>query len=187
MPIEKTIEVVTKLADQGVIKRYAIAGAVAALNYIEPTLTADLDILISAADFESHGSGLILPTPIDQALAALGYTERSDVGYVIEGWPVQFLPIAGPLDEEALDQAVEIDIERKGRPPLKARCLRAEHLVAMAVKLGRPKDWARIAAFLEEGAVDKAALTGVLERHGLVGDWKSFCVRTGIKNPLNLE
>ena len=31
----------------GVIGRYAIAGAVAAYNYIEPTLTEDLDILVS--------------------------------------------------------------------------------------------------------------------------------------------
>ena len=51
MSLEKTIEVVTKLAERGTIKQYAITGAVAALNYIQPTLTEDLDILVSAADF----------------------------------------------------------------------------------------------------------------------------------------
>jgi hypothetical protein len=45
MSLRKTIEIVVRLAEQGTIQRYAIAGAVAALNYIEPTLTEDLDIL----------------------------------------------------------------------------------------------------------------------------------------------
>ena len=50
MSLQKAIEVVTQLADQGAIKQYAITGAVAALNYIQPTLTEDLGILISVAE-----------------------------------------------------------------------------------------------------------------------------------------
>jgi hypothetical protein len=105
MSLSKTIEVVTKLVEQDVIERYAIAGAVAALNYIEPTLTEDLHIFVSFAHFERRQSGLILLTPIEKALAAMGYTERTDLGFMIEGWPVQFLPVASELDEEALEQA----------------------------------------------------------------------------------
>jgi hypothetical protein len=122
MSIRKTIEVVTKLAERAAIKSYAIAGAVAALNYIEPTSTEDLDILVSIADFEHRQSGLILLTPIERALAEMGYTERADVGFMIEGWPVQFLPVASPLDEEALEKATEVEIDVTGQPPLKARC-----------------------------------------------------------------
>ena len=73
MALRKTIEVVTKLYERGAIQRYAIAGAVAALNYIEPALTQDLDILVSIADFENRKSGLILLTPIENALASMGY------------------------------------------------------------------------------------------------------------------
>lgn len=62
MALRKTVEVVAKLAERGVIERYAIAGAVAALNYIQPTLTEDLDILVSTAHFETRPSGLILLT-----------------------------------------------------------------------------------------------------------------------------
>ena len=72
---------------------------------------------------------MLLLGPIETALAKMGYTERTNVGYKIEGWPVQFLPAASPLDEEALEQAVEIDVAQPGEPPLKARCLRAEHVV----------------------------------------------------------
>jgi hypothetical protein len=53
---------------------------VAAVYYIEPTLTEGPDILVSIADFEERGSGLILLTPIEAALADMGYSERSDVG-----------------------------------------------------------------------------------------------------------
>jgi hypothetical protein len=184
MSLRKTIEVVTKIAEQGAIQRYAIAGAVAALNYIQPTLTEDLGILVSVAHFEKRQSGLILLTPIEKALANMGYTERTDVGYMVEGWPVQFLPVASALDEEALEKAIELDVELTGEPPLKARCLRAEHIVAIAVKLGRLKDLARVQAFLDQDVVDLVALEDVLEKHALSDAWRVFCIKAGIENPL---
>ena len=61
MILRKKIEVVTKLADQGVIEKYAIAGAVAALNYIEPMLTEDLYILVSVGTFEDESVGTDTP------------------------------------------------------------------------------------------------------------------------------
>jgi hypothetical protein len=143
MSLRNTIEVVTRLAKIGAIERYAIAGAVAALNYIQPTLTEDLDILVSITHFEKRQSGLILLTPIEKALAEMGYTERTDVGYMVGSWPVQFLPVASELDEEALERAIELDVDLTGDPPLKAQCLRAEHVVAIAVKVGRLKIGAR--------------------------------------------
>jgi hypothetical protein len=186
MSLRKTIEVVAKLAESGVIQRYAIVGAIAALNYIQPTLTEDLDVLISVADFDRHKSGLLLLTPIEKALAAMGYTERSDVGYMIEGWPVQFLPVASGLDQEGLEQAIEVDMGVPGEPPFRARCLRAEHVVATAVRIGRLKDLARVEAFLEQGAVDLVALKAVMARHDLGEAWKAFCVKAGIRDPLEL-
>lgn len=80
MSLQKTIEVVAKLADRGAIKQYAITGAVAALNYVEPALTQHLDVLVSVGDFDEHKSGLIPLTPIASALRKMGYTKRSDVG-----------------------------------------------------------------------------------------------------------
>ena len=92
----------------------------------------------------------------------------------MEGWPVQFLPVASALDEEALERAIELEIDLTDGPPLKARCLRAEHVVAIAIKLGRLKDLARVQAFLEQRAVDLSALKDVLE----------ICAKAGIENPL---
>lgn len=184
MSLRKTIEVVARLAEQGAVERYAIAGAVAALNYIEPTLTEDLDVLVSIAHFERRESGLILLDPIERALADLGYSERSGVGIMIEGWPVQFLPAASELDEEALDGAVELDIGLTGDVAVKARCLSAEYVVATAVRVGRLKDLARVQAFLQQGAVDLVALKNVLERHRLMSAWSNFCRKAEIENPL---
>lgn len=184
MTLRRTIEVIAKLAETGVIEDYAIAGAVGALNYIQPTLTEDLDVLVSISHFGRRQSGLLLLTPIEQALAKMGYTERSSVGYMIEGWPVQFLPVSSSLDDEALERAVEVEIDMAGQPPLKARCLSAEYLVTIALKVGRLKDLARIQAFLEQQAVNLAVLKDILERHSLMNDWRGFCMKAGIVNPL---
>ena len=160
------------------------AGAVGALNYIQPTLTEDLDILISVDAFETRASGIILLDPIETALAEMGYAERSDVGIMVEGWPVQFLPVASPLDEEALERAVDVDVRDGEETSFKARVLRAEHLVAIALRLGRLKDLARIDAFLEQDAVDLEGLKSILERHKLTAAWKEFCLKAGRKNTL---
>ena len=185
MSLQKTIEIVSKLADQGAIKQYAIAGAVATLNYIQPTLTEDLDILISVADFE-HKSGLILLGPIEAALAKMGYTKRSEVGIWIEDWPVQFLPVASPLDEEALIQAADVEFQGD-EGPFKARVLRAEYLVATALKVGRLKDLARIDAFLDQSAVDLRDLKAVLERFDLMPAWNAYCAKAGKLDLLGLN
>lgn len=184
MTLRRAIEVVVKLAEKQVIGSYAITGAVAALNYIQPTFTEDLDIPISIDGFERRVSGLLLLGPIDKALAQMGYTERTSVGYMIEGWPVQFLPVASQLDEEALEQAGEVNIADPGDPPTLARTLSAEHLVANAVKVGSLKDLARAQVFLEQKMVDLERLKGILERHNLKAAWSEFCLKAAIKNPL---
>lgn len=72
-------------------------------------------MLVSIGDLEERSSGLVLLTPIESALAQMGYSERTDVGIRVEGWPVQFLPAASDLDAAALIEANEIDM---GGPPL---------------------------------------------------------------------
>jgi hypothetical protein len=116
----------------------------------------------------------------------MGYAERTDVGYLIEGWPVQFWPTSSALDVEGVEQAIEVEIGMVNDVQVKARCLKSEHVVATAVKLGPLKDLARIEAFLAQRAVDLAALKDVLERHGLKAPWKAFCAKAGIIDPLEL-
>jgi hypothetical protein len=58
---------------------------------------------------------------------------------------------------------------------VKTRVLRPEHLAAIALRVGRPKDLSRIAQFLAEKAVEFSALCGVIERHHLSNAWQLFC------------
>lgn len=118
-------------------------------------------------------------TPIETTLAGMGYTKRSDVGVWIEDWPVQFLPVASALDEEALSWALEADFTMSGGQPVKARVLRAEHVVAIALKLGRLKDLARVEAFLDQNVVELPPLKAVLQRFDLMQAWKTFCSKAG--------
>jgi hypothetical protein len=89
--------------------------------------------------------------------------------------------VASDLDAEALARAGEIEIpisETEGT--VKTRILGPEHIVAISLGVGRPKDFLRIAQFLEEEAIDRKLLSDVLGRHGLTDAWRSFCRRAGI-------
>ena len=77
-------------------------GAVASFLYIDVTFTEDLDILVSL-DNQTEKSGLITLAPIIKYLAAKGFAEFRNEGIVVHGWPVQFLPVADPLDDEGLE------------------------------------------------------------------------------------
>jgi hypothetical protein len=176
----RTLRVINQMVSDGIIDRYAIGGAVAALNYIEPAATEDIDILIS---LEVQSSGLITLGALVEYLAAKGYTEWKKEGLMIEGWPVQFIPASSPLDFEALGHAETVEDTFGMDEIVSTRVLSAEHVVATALNVGRPKDYTRIIAFLDEQAVDLARLKATLERHGLDAKWVMFCEKIGLSNP----
>lgn len=183
--MKATFVVINEMADAGIIGRYAVAGAVGALFYLEPVLTSDLDLLVSVEGMAAPRSGLVTLAPVFEWLKARGYSEFRQDGVVIEGWPVQFLPVADPLDSEALEHAVETDLGDEAG--VKVRIARPEHLVAIALRVGRLKDHVRIRTFLDEKKVDLQKLKAVLVRHGLVDAWKGFCDGTGIRDPKLLD
>jgi hypothetical protein len=186
MGMKQTLDVINGMEADGVISRYAIAGAVAASNYIEPTVTEDLDVLISFDPIPGAGeTGLITLAPIFSYLKDRGHVEYQAEGVVIAGWPVQFLPVADGLDAEALAEAQDVEV-RIADAAVRTRVLRPEHLVAIALRVGRPKDLIRITQFLEDDAVDAKALGAVLTRHRLTEPWRAFCRRTGIADPCTL-
>jgi len=179
--ITRAFEVINGMVEAGVIRQYAVAGAVAALNYIEPTVTEDLDVLIALEDFGSPTSGIVTLGPLLSYLANLGYSEFKKEGIVIDGWPVQFLPVANSLDAESLEQAIEVEVQTDGGGgPLRVKIMSAEHLVAIALKVGRAKDRERILRFVDAKALDWDRLKGVLERHDLMTDWNKFRTDNGI-------
>ena len=189
MGIKQTIAVIAGMEADRVIGRYAISGAFAAFYYVEASVTEDLDVLVAFDRPSSEKkSGLTTLGPIFSYLGNKGYSEHRGGGIVVEGWPVQFLPVASDLDVEALARARDIELQvGDGESPVRTRVLRPEHIVATSLRVGRPKDFLRITQFLEEQAVDMSLLREVLDRHGLDDSWQSFCKRAGIPDPFDLH
>lgn len=161
--MKETLKVINQMVKDGVIEEYAIGGAIAAIYYLEPFDTADLDIFVRVS---TTGSDLMILAPIYEYLIKRGYQAKGEFIYV-EGLPVQFLPVFNPLTEEAVRKAQTIKYAR-----VTTRIVRPEHLVAIMLDTGRPKDYLRISMFLEQGAVNNRSLNAVLRRHGLMKKWQ---------------
>ena len=86
--MEKTLQVLNRMEADGVIRRYAIGGAIAATFYVEPISTFDLDIFFTIDDASDK---FLLLTQLYDYLAALGYSGACEA-MDIEGWPVHVLP-----------------------------------------------------------------------------------------------
>lgn len=149
----------------GVIEQYAIGGAVAAIFYVEPINTNDLDVFFHVKQ-TSHQFEIL--KPLYRYLIRLGYRPKGET-VEIEGWPVQFLPVFNPLIEEAVAQAKEVTFKRT-----RTRVMTAEHLVAIMLKTGRLKDYARIQQFFHHRVADRRKLVSILGRHDLTKQWKAF-------------
>jgi len=163
--VERTLEVLNELERAGVIRRYAIGGAVGAIFYMEPFLTYDLDVFVVLP--ETTG-GLLTLAPLYEVLKRRGYAEEDEC-VSIEGVPVQFLPAYNALVEEALAEARDTLYERTP-----TRVLRAEHLAVIMVQTGRDKDRQRFSTFLMEAEMDGEYLQDVVRRHGLESRWKEW-------------
>ena len=83
---------------------------------------------------------------------------------------MQFLPPNSSLVSEAIEQAKAI---RCDDVPTRV-FTRREHLMAICLETGRPKDTARLIGFAQAGAVDQTALRDILNRHGLQEKWTRF-------------
>lgn len=70
---------------------------------------------------------------------------------------------------EALDQAVTRDVN--GVP---TRVFTAEHLAAICLQVGRPKDHDRVIRFVAAGVLDAERFEAILQRHALVDRWRRF-------------
>ncbi len=165
--MKATLQVINQMQADDVIGSYAIGGAVGATFYLEPSATLDIDIFVSIQP--PPGYALLSLQPIYDYLVTRRKYKQEGEYIVVEGWQVQFLPPGGALGEEALAQAVETEVEG-----VRTRVLSAEHLVALALQLGRGKDFARILQFIEAGILDIARLDGILTRHDLLAKWEQF-------------
>lgn len=163
--MKETLAAINRMQADGVIGKYAIGGAVGATFYLEPTATVDLDVFVV---LPTTSSGLLRLDEIYNYLKACGGTVQDEY-IVMGGWPVQFLSPANELEQEAVEKSVAVTVEGVG-----TWIMTAEHLAAIALRVGRAKDHNRVLQFVEQNAVDRKKLQSILERHELTAKWKQF-------------
>jgi hypothetical protein len=164
--VKRTIEVLNELQSAGVFSHYAIGGAMGAIFYTEPFLTFDLDVFVV---LPQTAGGLVSLSPIYDALRTRGYIEEENECVVIEGVPVQFLPVYNSLVEESLNRLQHTKYEN-----VPTRVLRSEYLVAIALQTGRSKDRERVRILREQAKLDMNLLADILKRHKLEEKWKQW-------------
>lgn len=143
---------------EGLFEKYAIGGGIAALFYIEPITTFDLDVFVI---LPSTSQLLISLTPIYTWLEKRGFrAEKEQI--IIEGVPVQFIPVYNELIKEAVLNAVE-----KKYGTTNTRVLLPEYLMAIMLQTSRPKDKERLLKFIETVDIAVDLFNSILIRYGL--------------------
>ncbi len=126
MRIIKALKVFDDLKKKGVIRDYAVGGAVAMTYYVEPRATRDVDIFL-LADYEEHK----LTWDI---LDKLGYKYKE--GIVIEDIPVDIVPsFQHPFYSEAIRKSKKVRMDN-----ILVKIFTPEYLIATKLLVFRGKD-----------------------------------------------
>jgi len=156
IPLADVLRAANELVSAGLIKDYALGGALAAIYYTEPFTTYDADIFFIPAD-ETLTAGI---PAIYSHLQSKGCRIESE-HMLIKDFPVQFLAARG-LTEEAVRRAAPIEYE-----DVPAKVFGPEYIIAIAANVGRHKDWARIEQLMSQTTIDEALLDDILRRYNL--------------------
>jgi hypothetical protein len=162
--VKEVATLLNAMREAGVIAEYALFGAAAQMRYTEAVATFDADVLVAVPSPER----LDVLRPLYEFCAQRGWQPEGET-IRVGAWPVQLIPVFSPLTREALALADTADFD--GVP---FRVVRAGHLAAIALSVGRAKDLARILALLEAKAVTPETVTELAERHGLAKAWAQF-------------
>ena len=156
IPLADILRAANELVSAGLIKDYALGGALAAIYYTEPFTTYDADIVFVASD-KTLSAGI---PAIYSHLQSKGWRAEHE-HLLVNDFPVQFLAASG-LTAEAVRNAQPIEYES-----VPAKVFRPEYIIAIATSVGRHKDLARIEQLLEQAKIDRTLLDDILQRYNL--------------------
>ncbi|MBN2442306.1 MAG: hypothetical protein JXJ04_13210 [Spirochaetales bacterium] len=166
--MEQTLNILNQMVSEGLFSRYTIGGGIAALFYIEPVATFDLDVFVILP--EDTGQ-LITLSPLYEWLKKRGYkAEKEQV--VIEGIPVQFIPAYNELITEGVNNALE-----KTYGKTTTYVLAPEYISAIMIQTSRPKDRERLIMMLEQSDLSREKLDKILNKYSLKKDFDLFLKR----------
>jgi hypothetical protein len=162
--IEKVFNLINKMYQENILKNYAIGGALATIYYTEPFATRDIDIFFIPPEKEK----IILLTPFYDFLLKKGYkTYREYI--MVEDTPVQFIPATTELEKEAVKNAVEVKYRN-----IAVKILTPEYLIAIFLKVYRPKDRDKLIKLLDQAKINRNFLKDILKRHNLGKKFDEF-------------
>lgn len=166
-PLAPVLTTLNDLVEKGFLQGYAIGGGMGVLYYIEPVLTYDFDVFCVFP-----GNGLLIdPSPLFGELRRRGYAFGQEDRVVIAGVPVQFIPADPGLMDEALAEAIPVEIEG-----VQTRIMKLEHLMANMLRLHRAKDRAKLSLIVESHStrynIDE--FNKILTRHNLSDKWERY-------------
>jgi len=177
--MQAVCDILEQILREGVLRRYAIGGATAAGFHGEPLATRDVDVFVF---IEPPAGALIVSlAPLFFRLGQLGFNEFEEEGVLIHGLPVQFLSAGAGLETEAVEQAIVVDWENH-----RLRVMRPEHLAAIALTVGRPKDRARLVYLAELQDCDYFRFEDILVRHRLQDRWHGWARALGLSKGLKV-
>jgi hypothetical protein len=156
IPLADILRAANELVSSGLIKDYALGGALAAMRYVEPLATYDADIFFIPVT-KDLSAGV---HDIYEALQARGCEVDGD-HLLLKNFPVQFLAAYG-LTEEAVQNANTIEYQG-----VRAKVFRPEYMIAIAASVRRAKDLARIKLLMEQAEIDEKLLERILDGHKL--------------------
>lgn len=151
--------------DSGIIEKYAIAGGIAHFYYIEPSVTYDLDLVVSVPG----GKHELSPLGGIYNWARENNYKAEEEHIIIEGIPVQFLLAYNELVSEALEHRVEISLFEE-----KTFILEAEYLMAIMLQTGRASDRERLVRFLTEVDYNNDKFMAIISRFKLMDKYHKF-------------
>jgi hypothetical protein len=173
--MQAVCDTLEQLLQEGILTRYAIGGATAAGFHGEPLATRDVDVFVFLDP--PPGSILVTLDPVFRRLNELGFNQFDEEGLLIHDLPVQFLSAAPGLESEAVEQAMILEWENHT-----LRVMRPEHLAAIALSVGRPKDRARLVYLAELPDFNFPAFREILSRHQLSNRWQQWANALGLKS-----
>ncbi len=154
------LRALNELKDAGVVREYALGGAMALVFWTEPIATYDLDVFVVLPPQEG---AIVNLSPIYEWAAQRGYSTLAE-HVLIEGVPVQWIPSHNALSDEAIETAQTLDYEG-----VAVRVIRPEYLAALYLEPSArtPKRRERAAALAESPVVDRELLQRLLRRYTL--------------------
>ena len=163
--MKKTLQVINSLIDLGLIRNYAIGGAMGQFYYIEAGSTFDLDIMVH---LKAESNSLVPLQEIYQWAKANNYPDVKE-HIIIEGIPVQFLPAFNDLISEAIENSNKVTMFG-----VETFVMKPEYLMAIMLKTGRSIDKTRLVKFFEECDFDKNLLELILKKFSLIKEYNLF-------------